>query len=71
MKSFITLGPDDRFLLHLLIAECDIVQLSVCSLFVCLSVNFLSIINISVPMIARIMKPCIVILLDILYKHAP
>ena len=25
----------------------------------------------SVPMLARIMKPCIVIVLDILYKHAP
>ena len=28
-------------------------------------------INFSVPMIARIMKPCIVIVLDMLYKHAP
>ena len=28
-------------------------------------------INSSVPMIARIMKPCVVIVLDILYKHAP
>ena len=46
---------------------CDIgVQLSIRP-----SVNFLSTINFSVPMIPRIMKPCIVILLDILYKHAP
>ena len=28
-------------------------------------------INFSVPMIARIMKPCIIIVLDLLYKHAP
>ena len=26
-------------------------------------------INFSVPMMARIMKPCIVIVLDMLYKH--
>ena len=31
----------------------------------------LSTINFSIPMISRIMKTCIVIVLDILYKHAP
>ena len=52
----------------LLIAGCDIgVQVSVCS-----SIRqLLSTINLSAPMIARIIKLCIVIVLDILYKHAP
>ena len=60
------------FLSHLLIAGCNIaVQLSV---FLSLHPSVhqgLSTINFSVPMIARIMKPCIVIVLDILYKLAP
>ena len=66
------------FLSHLLIAGCDIgVQLSVRP-FVRQSVspsvnNLRRVIKCLsyVPMIARIMKPCIVIVLDILYKHAP
>ena len=61
---------------HLLIACCGIgIQLSV-RLSVILSVRQQFALNkilkcLSVPMIARIMKACIVIVLDILYKHAP
>lgn len=55
------------FISHLLIAGCDIVQLTCHSAIH----QGLSMIDFSVPMIARRMEPCIVIFLDILYKHTP
>ena len=57
----------DDFYCTCLIAGCNIgVQLSVRPSFrpsTSVTINF------SVPMMARIMKPCIVIVLDMLYKH--
>ena len=59
------------FLSHLLIARCDIgVQLSVRS-FVRPSVHNLCQSAYSVAVIAGRMKPCIVIVLDTLFKQAP
>ena len=57
---------------HLLIAGCHIgVQLSCCP-SICHSVRqLLSMVNFYVPMIARIIKSYLVIVLDLLYEHAP
>ena len=60
------------FLSHLLIAGCDIgVQISV-HLFVRPSVNiYVEVFAFSALVIAVTVKPCIVIVLDIPFKHAP